>query len=66
MKTSQQILNNRNDFEWQVASKTHEGKFWIVGWHNERWYCSCPAGMMNRKCRHVRIVKNEIKGIIYP
>ncbi len=52
--------------EWKVKSKTNPNNFHIVGWNGrDYWTCNCIAGAFGRDCRHKRIVKNKLKGLIW-
>ena len=48
---------------FKVPSVSEKGKFRLVRYFNDgRLKCSCPAGQMNRPCRHKQIVAKELKG----
>lgn len=48
----------------KVKSKTTEGLFYTVAEYRDGKYsCDCVAGLMNKPCRHVRIVQNKKRGI---
>lgn len=52
--------------EWRVRSKSDTNKYHIVGWDGkDYWECDCVAGSYGRDCRHKRIVKNKLKGLIW-
>jgi len=52
--------------EWKVRSKSNPNQYHIVGWDGkDYWECDCTAGSMGRDCRHKRIVKNKLKGLVW-
>jgi len=72
MKTLKQYanekkLNGRKVIKkWRVASKSEKGEYHIVSLLDDRSYtCTCIAGLMNRVCRHKRLVAKKLKDIPY-
>lgn len=49
--------------KYEVRSKSEKGKVRIVEQlANGKFVCDCPS---HRECRHIRIVKNKLKGEKY-
>jgi hypothetical protein len=67
LKNTEQFLRENNLLsvnEWKVPSKSEKGKFHTVGRLSDgKFTCDCPAGSLNKPCRHKRIIYNQINNI---
>ena len=47
---------------FRVASKSEHGEYYQVEKRGDKWFCNCPS---YKECRHIRRIKNRLKGEIY-